>query len=189
MGIWFCPINIELIWSESGDISFLSKSWLARGLVLFVRIVNCFGRLYVWMYGPGAPKRSVFTRGFPVRVLPHTKEQKASPNGLQEYVFMEVLEGSRFEVFEVHPSVHPSMHTLDIYRGFRKRSIFTVVFENVQFFRYVKPYLLDIYRRFWNIPGKIGGKKVVTSKRFLYVRPLFHRYIQQTSINTFPCNN
>ena len=70
-----------------------------------VRIVNCFGCLYVWMYGPGALKRSVFTRGFPVRVLPHTRDQKTSPNGLQEYVFMEVLAGSRFEVFEVHPSI------------------------------------------------------------------------------------
>ena len=87
------------------------------------------------MYGPGAPKRSVFTRDFPVRVLPHTKEQKTSPNGLQEYVFMEVLAGSRFEVFEVLPSIHPSVHTLDIYHGFlicdtrwvqhRFRSIFT----------------------------------------------------------------
>ena len=38
--------------------------------------------------------------------------------------------------------------TLDIYRGFRKRSIFTVVFENMQFSVHVKPDLLDIYRRF-----------------------------------------
>ena len=61
---------------------------------------------------------------------------------------MEVLAGSRFEVFEVHPSIHLSVHTLDIYRGFRKRSIFTVVFENTRFFMYVKPDLLDVYRRF-----------------------------------------
>ena len=100
------------------------------------------------MYGPGALKRSVFTRGFPVRVLPHTKEPKTSPNGLQEYVFMEVLAGSRFEVFEVHPSAHPSMRTFDICRDVLKRSIFTVMFENTRCFMYVKPYLLDIYRRF-----------------------------------------
>ena len=38
--------------------------------------------------------------------------------------------------------------TLDIYHGFRKRVIFTAVLENTQFSTYVKPYLLDIYRRF-----------------------------------------
>ena len=104
--------------------------------------------MYVGMYDKGTPKRSVFTMVGHLRVLPHTKEQKTSPNGLQEYVFMEVLAGSRFEVFEVHPSIHPSVHTLDIYRGFRKRLIFTVVFENTQCSTYVKPDLLDIYRRF-----------------------------------------
>ncbi len=62
--------------------------------------------MYVYMYDPGAPKPSVFTRLGRLRVLPHTKEQKPSPNGLQEYVFMEVFSGSRFEVFEVHPSIH-----------------------------------------------------------------------------------
>ena len=55
--------------------------------------MNCFGCLYVWMFGPG-------------RVLPHTTEQKTSPNGLQEYVFMEVLGRCCFEVFEAHPSIH-----------------------------------------------------------------------------------
>ena len=78
---------------------------------------------------------------------------------------------------------------LDIYSGFRKRSIFTVVFENVQFSRYVKPFLLDVYRRFETYAEKSPPKKVVTRKRFLYVRPLFARYLPQTSIRTFRCNN
>ena len=91
------------------------------------------------MYDPGAPKPSVFTRVGRLRVLPHTKEQKPSPNGLQEYVFMEVLAGSRFEVFEVHPSIHPSIHTQFLWglpetHGFlcmlnRFCMVFTVVLE------------------------------------------------------------
>ena len=87
------------------------------------------------MYGPGAPKRSVFMMVGHLRVLPHTTEQKTSPNGLQEHVFIEVLAGSRFEVFEVHPSVHPSMHTLDIYRDFRKYTVFQVC--KTRFARYL----------------------------------------------------
>ena len=137
--------------------------------------MNCFGCLYVWMYGPGALKRSVFTRGFPVRVLPHTRDQNTSPNGLQEYVFMEVLAGSRFEVFEVHLSVHESVHMLDIYHCSRKRSIFTVVFENIPFSLYVKPDVFDICRRFCNIQTNFWGQKVVTSKRLYVCLALFAR--------------
>ena len=97
---------------------------------MYVCIYVC---MYVWMFGgepqpgPGAPKRSVFMVVGHLRVLPHTKDQKTSQNGLQEYVFMEVLAGPRFEVFEVHPSIHPSVHTLDIYRGFRKYPVFILV--------------------------------------------------------------
>ena len=78
---------------------------------------------------------------------------------------------------------------LDIYRGFRKHSIFTVGFENTQFYIYVKPYLLDIYRRFETYTENAPPKKVVRWKKFLYVRPLFARYLPQTSIHTFVCNN
>ena len=53
------------------------------------------------------------------------------------------------------PSLHPSIHPCI-------RSIFTVVFENTRFCMYVKPYFIDIYRRFWNIHGKSEGQKVVT---------------------------
>ena len=94
----------------------VSKS---RSCELF-RLFVC---LYVWMFGrqpgPGAPKRSVFMMVGHLRVPSHTKDQKTSPNGLQEYVFIEVLAGCYFEVFEahpsihtyIHPSLHPSIHT------------------------------------------------------------------------------
>ena len=52
-----------------------------------------------------------------------------------------------------------------------------------------KPELLDIYRRKWTYMEKWGGQRIDTSKRFLYVRPLFARYLPQTSIHTFRCNN
>ena len=80
--------------------------------------MNCFGCLYVWMFGPG-------------RVPPHTTERKASPNGLQEYVFMEVLAGYRFEVFAVHPSIHPyirmDVETYSFYECFVKPWVFMMV--------------------------------------------------------------
>ena len=69
--------------------------------------------------------------------------------------------------------------TLDIYRGFRKHAVFQVC--KTIFARYLST--------FWNIHGKLPPKKVVTWKRFLYVRPLFARYLPQTSIHTFVCNN
>ena len=60
---------------------------------------------------------------------------------------------------------------LDIYRGFRKRSIFTVVFENTQFSRYVKPYLLDIYRRFETYTENCPLKKLLHGKGFCMLDP------------------
>ena len=106
----FCVCFIERIWFYIHGFTTprASKSQSCELLRFFV----C---LYVWMFGepqpgPGARKRSDFTMVSHLRVPPNTTEQKTSPNGLQEYVFMEVLAGSRFEVFEVHTSIHPSIH-------------------------------------------------------------------------------
>jgi len=81
--------------------------------------------------GPGAPKRSVFMMVGHLRVPPHTKEQNTSPNGLQEYVFMEVLAGSpnlqylwggppnpQYLWGVPQTPVRPTPFLLDIYRGF-----------------------------------------------------------------------
>ena len=87
------------------------------------------------------------------------------------------------------PSLHPSIHPCI-------RSIFTVVFENTRFFMYVKPYFIDIYRRFWNIQTNLGVFWVVTSKCMRVCLALFDQNssrilvkMSQTSIHTFRRNN
>ena len=52
---------------------------------------------------------------------------------------------------------------LDIYCGFRKRAVFTVVSQNETLFRCIKPELLEIYEGNPNTRGKMGGHKIVTS--------------------------
>ena len=59
--------------------------------------------------------------------------------------------------------------TLDIYRAFRKPSVFIMLLEHEHFFRYVKPDLLDIHRPFDVYTENRPPKKVVTSK-CTYVR-------------------
>ena len=63
--------------------------------------------------------------------------------------------------------------TLDIYHGFRKRVIFTAVLENTQFSTYVKPYLLDIYRRFETYTENCPLKKLWHRKGFCTLDPCF----------------
>ena len=55
------------------------------------------------------------------------------------------------------------VENLDIYCGFRKRSVFTVVPKNATLFRCIKLELLEIYEGNPNTRGKMGGHKIVTS--------------------------
>ena len=137
--------------------------------------IDMYVCIYVCMYDPGAPKRSVFTRVGRLRVLPPHERAKTVPKRSPGVRFHGGFGRAPFWGFRgpsihtsIHPSIHPSIHTQFLWgfpetHGFlcmlnRCCMVFTVVFETCKLIwgvkkllhrnvcMYVWPWLHDKYQ-------------------------------------------